>query len=385
MGRAPSRSIFWAFLAGLPLILAGCSSPPEEPVPLGFLSSFTGATIDYGASQLLGAELAVAEINDRGGIRLDGRRRPLVLFTEDTAANPEVALEKTLLLINQHRVAALVGPFISQTAVPATRIAEQARVPMICPAASHPEVTRGKDFAFRLALTDEAQGRVLASFARDSLRADRIAVLYDRTNSHCREVTSIFVDEATRLGAEVRAEPYISGDTDWQSQLRSFVAFGPQVLFLPNPGRDSTRQAEQARSLGLGATFLGSDSWNVQGMSKDPMLDQAYVIGIWHPENERPQSQEFLASFRTLHRQEPATGAVLAYDAVRLIAGAIEATGSLDGPTLQQHLARTEEFPGAVGPVNFGASGEPSWPALMLRFSGGNIEVVSSIRDGETP
>ncbi len=383
MGRAPSKKASLAILVSL--LLAGCSSSPEEPIPLGFLSSFTGATLDYGASQLLGAELAVAEINNRGGIRLDGRRRPLVLFIEDTAASPEMALEKALLLINQHRVAALVGPFISQTAVPATRIAEQARVPMICPAASHPEVTRGKEFVFRLALTDGAQGRVLASFARSSLGAERIAVLYDRTNSHSREVTSVFVEESERLGVEVRSEPYIAGDTDWRPQMQSFAAFGAQVLFLPNPGRDATRQAEQARSLGLEATFLGSDSWNVKEMSQDPKLDQAYVFGLWHPENERPESQEFLASFRTLHGEEPATGAALAYDAVRLIVDAIEATDSLDGPTLQRQLARTEAFPGTVGPVTFGASGEPSWPALMLRFSGGNVEVVSSIRDGEAP
>lgn len=383
MGRSPSRSASRVFFAGLILAATGCSTPPEEPISLGFLSAFTGASVGYGASQLLGAELAVAEINGLGGIHLDGRHRPLELFSEDTAAKPEVALEKALQLINQHQVAALIGPFISQTAVPATRIAEQTRIPMICPAASHPEVTRNKKFAFRLAFTDRSQAQVLASFATKTLGMERVAALYDRTNSHSNEITSVFVEETERLGAEVRAEPYLGGEDDWQPQLQKLATFAPQVLFLPNPGRDASRQAAQARALGLDVTFLGSDSWNVQGMSRDPVLDQAYVIGLWHPESERPESRKFLERFRAEHGLEPATGAALAYDAVRLIASAIESAGSLDGVALQQQLARTEKFPGVVGPVTFGESGDPSWPVLMLRFSEGKVEVVSSTRDEE--
>ncbi|MEM7583954.1 MAG: ABC transporter substrate-binding protein [Acidobacteriota bacterium] len=357
----------------LGLVSLGCGfREPETPIQIGFLSSLTGDSASYGVANLQGVELAIDQINQRGGILLDGRKRPIELLVRDTKAVPETSLEAALELINRDQVVALVGPFQSETAIPVAVAAEQAGVPMLSPASSHPEVTRGKRYVFRISFLDAAQAKAMARFAHGELGLETAATLYDKTNPHSHNFAETFQREIESLGARLVAnEPYFSGETDFSAALTRIRDSGARALLLPNFELDVVRQVSQARDLGLEVIFLGSDSWRTETMAGLPVMQGAYLSEQWHPDLGNPQSRAFVESFKATYGQSPGSGAALGFDAVGLLAHVIESQDSLEPQPLRDGLANLTGYPGVTGPISYQGSGDPIRGVVIISYLDG--------------
>lgn len=125
------------------LALAGCSSnsSDDSTVRIGLIAELTGQIPVVGASCKNGALLAVKEINDAGGIELDGKKYKIELIIEDSASKPEQAASAAQKLITQDNVVAIVGPNSSGNAIPASEIAEASKVVLITPWSTNPKTT----------------------------------------------------------------------------------------------------------------------------------------------------------------------------------------------------------------------------------------------------
>jgi branched-chain amino acid transport system substrate-binding protein len=167
---------------------------------VGMYGSLTGDGASFGQSSVEGAQLAVEEINNAGG--LAGGRR-IRLLVEDDQSRPEEASNAVTKLITQDRVVAVLGEVASRRTLAAAPVAQKFRVPMITPASTNERVTEVGDYIFRVCFIDPFQGEVLAKFAYNDLKARTVAVLKDIQQDYSVGLTDAIQRTFTGLGGKV--------------------------------------------------------------------------------------------------------------------------------------------------------------------------------------
>ena len=163
-----------------------------------------------------------------------------------------------------------------------------------------PQTGADRPFVFRMCASDDVMGRLLASFARDTLGARRAAVLYEVGRKYSQQLARSFSASFADAGRghEVAEFFYLALETDFRPQLRRVKEYGPDVVFLPGSFTDATLVAAQAVAVGLQATLVGGDAWS------SPLLFQrggppgtAYYVELCAP------SPEFERHYRGRRRE----------------------------------------------------------------------------------
>ncbi|MEM7583838.1 MAG: ABC transporter substrate-binding protein [Acidobacteriota bacterium] len=362
-----------------------CAGPETEPLELrvGLIAPLSGALEkNLGDPARQGAELAVAHINQQG-LRIAGQPYRVSLWLEDSHDKPETAVQAARRLINQKRVDALIGPILSRNALAAATVAEQQQVPMISPTASAPELTRDRRFVFRGTFVNDDQGRALAEFARKRLAADTAAVLYDVASPYNRQVAEIFHQAFERLGgATVALETFTTGEQDFSEPLERIRNAAPDVLLLPNYADEVPLQVLQARSRGLTATFLGTDSWDGDSYPKQAEFEGAYFINDWQLSAAGLQSaasREFERRYRQSFAGQPKSVSALVFDTFGLLFEAIQQQDSRDHLSIREGLAGLATYRGVTGSFSFRGTGDPTKSLYIFRIEDGRIVFAEEI------
>jgi branched-chain amino acid transport system substrate-binding protein len=327
----------------------------------------TGRYAVSGLQSLQGARLAVEELNREGGVH----GRPLRL-AEYRTGSYFVDARHAAALAARAGALAIVGSNSSELSRAVAEEAEAKGVLQISNVSTAADLTwdpptgRDRPFVFRMCATDDVMGRLLAEFARDRLRARRVAVLYEvgRTYSQrlARSFVSRFSDDVA--GHAVAEFFYLALETDFRPQLRLVREFRPDVLFLPGSFPDATLVAAQAVEVGLRVTMLGGDAWS------SPLLFQrggppgeAYYVELCSPAPELERRYE-----EEEGQEPPGCRAVLAYDAVKVVAAGLRSLGPLADDALAAGIAATRRrlrdavarggVDGATGRIRFDAHGD---------------------------
>ncbi len=366
----------WRLFVGLLALalVAACGAPAAqvEPIRIGVIAPLTGQFVENGISTRQAADLAIKDINAQGGLLVDGVRRPVVLIYGDDQDNPEIAVNVAKRMINQDKVVALVGLPFSRMAIPVANIAEQARIPLISSTSTNPKTTAGKKYVFRVTFTDPFQGSVMAQFARNDLKVERAAVLYDEASDYNRGIAEVFKQVFTESGGTVVSfEPYITGATDFRAALGRIKANQAQVLFLPNYYTEVPLQAQQARELGMDIPLLGSDGWDIKALAPLPELDGAYISQSWHPDTANPPAQVFIKAYQAAYNGAvPYDIEANTYDTFGLLFQAIQNQKSSDPEAIRAGLANLR-YTGVTGQITFHGSGDPAKIAVIVQFKDG--------------
>ena len=133
-----------AFAVILLNIGIACGDSRQKEIRIGLIAPITGAIPLVGESSVNAANLAVDQINEAGGLVVDGEKYQVVLIIEDNQDNAEISSSKTILMANEMAVDVIVGPQASRNAIPASKLAELAQIPMISPWSTNEETTLGK-------------------------------------------------------------------------------------------------------------------------------------------------------------------------------------------------------------------------------------------------
>jgi branched-chain amino acid transport system substrate-binding protein len=144
-------------------------------IKIGEFASLTGKEATFGNSSHEGTLLAVEEVNAAGGVL--GRK--FDLLTEDDQSKPGESATVVNKLISRDGVVAILGEVASSRSLEAAPICQQSKIPMISPSSTNPKVTETGDFVFRVCFTDILQGKILATFAGDKLKAKKVAIFTD--------------------------------------------------------------------------------------------------------------------------------------------------------------------------------------------------------------
>ena len=345
------------------------SQPATGPLLIGFVGALTGPEAHFGVDSQNGAQLAVDEANAAGGVQ----GRPLVLRAYDSQSRPEEAANAMTRLVTQDGALFVVGENQSTNSLAMAPAAGRGEVPMISPSSTNPRVTsEGGPYVFRVCFTDTFQGQLLARYARETLKAQRVAVLVDQRSDYAVGLAKVFATRFDALGGKiVSEEAYARGDTDFRAQLTRTKAAQPDVLFIPGYYSDVGPMARQARELGMRATLLGADGWDSGG--RLAQLGGAAVEGARYsthfaPDNPGGRVQEFLARYKARFGHVPDALGALGYDAARVGIDALRRTGGVGGPMLREQIARTRDFDGITGRITLGPDRDAVKPAVIVKL-----------------
>lgn len=375
--------IIVALILTVGLLLWGCQKTDTSTIRVGMIAELTGAIPAVGASSKNAAEMAVKEINDAGGIDVGGKKYKIELFIEDSASKPEQAASAAQKLITQQNVIAIVGPNSSSNAIPASEIAESAKVVLITPWSTNPKTTLDaktgapKKFIFRAAFIDPFQGRVVAKFAKETMKAKKVAVLYDVASDYNKGIAEIFKKTFEEMGGQVVAfESYTTNDKDFSAQLTKIKNAGPDVIYLPNYYNEVPLQVQQAHRLGIKVPFLGSDSWGSQDLTKlcGQDCEGYYFSTHYSAESAAPVTKKFIQAYTAAHGKAPDDVAALTYDSVGLLKQAIASAGKLDRQAVRDAMAKIPNYDGVTGKMQFReGSGDPVKSAVIVQIKDGKF------------
>jgi len=371
-------------LAGLSVLglLAACAPQDPPVVRIGLLGVFSGPlAMSSGFPARHGAQLAVDEINAAGGVKIAGVLHRIVLVEREIADRPDAAAGGARALVNLDSIDVLIGPQTSTLAIAAAPVAEESALLMIAPMASHPSVTAGRRYVFRLAFLAPFQGEVLARFAYDSLRVRRVGVLRDAASPYGRMITEVFSRVFIELGGTlVGHETHdADGPRDFSGQLGRLLAARPEALLMSNFITPDSSQLQQARDLGFTGVFLGTDSWDVRGLTPNTAAQGAIVVANWDRETERPAARKFLEAWNARYSESPGAAAAATYDAIHLAAQALTRAGSRSGMAVADAMRATGRYEGAATDYDFRGGNDPVRGAVILEVRPTELAIRATI------
>lgn len=343
---------------------------------VGLYGSLTGDGASFGQSSREGAELAVAEINNAGGL-LGGRK--IKLLVEDDQSKPEEASNAVTKLITQDKVVGVIGEVASRRSLAAGPVCQKYQTPMVSPASTNERVTEIGDYIFRVCFIDPFQGEVLAKFAFSDLKAKKIAVLKDIAQDYSVGLTDAIVKTFTALGGEVLPPvSYSSGDADFKAILTQVRAEKPDAIFATGYYPEAAIIVRQARELGMKMPILGGDGWVGDALKNGrEALANCYISNHYSGDNPDPVVQNFVKSYKARFNHEPDSIAALGYDATKVLADAITRSNSTEGPKIREALARAD-VPGVTGRLRMNEKRNVDKPAVIqeVTFVNGDVKFV---------
>ncbi len=373
----------WCICFLIALGAAGCGEKSPSTIRVGVIAELTGDMPAVGESCKKAAQLAVKEMNDAGGVQAGDKRYKVELFIEDNAGKADQSASAAQKLITQQKVVAIIGPNATRYAIPASEIAEGSKVLLIAPWSTNPKTTvdartgAPKKYVFRACFIDPFQGRVLARFAMDSLKARKAAVLYDVASDYNKGVAEFFKATFEQNGGKVVAfETYTTNDRDFSAQLTKIKKAEPDVVFLPNYYSEVPLQIQQAKRLGIKAPFLGSDSWGSQELIKLCGNDcEGYCFSTHYaPDTAAPVARRFIQAFKTAYGGMPDDVAALTYDSFGLFRQAVSEAGKIDRQAVRDALAKIQKYEGVTGDMQFReGSSDPVKSAVVLKIKDGSF------------
>src|SRR5688572_8635724 len=346
-----------------------------DKVRVGVFMSLTGSTANFGISSVNGIKMAADEINAAGGI--NGKQ--VELLVQDDRSDASEAATIVTKFVTQDQVHAILGEVASSRSIAAAPIAQNAKIPMLTPSSTNPEVTKKGNFIFRSCFIDPVQGAAIAQFAAKTLNAKSAAIMVDRKNDYSTGLEKVINETFTRMGGRIVAtQSYQEGDQDFNAQLTSLKGANPEVIFVPGYYNDVGLIAKQARDKGITVPLIGGDGWDSAQLYAigGTALNGSYFTNHYSPYDTDPKVQKFVSDYKARYNTIPDALAATAYDAAHIMFDAIKRANSLEGPAIRNALAATNAFPGVTGTVTFNENRDAVKPIIMIEIKDGGTYAV---------
>ena len=307
-----------------------------------------------------GAKLALAEINKAGGVL--GRQVELV-YKVETGSIADSATE----LVEKENVVAILGPMFSSSAV---KVGPIINIPVIVGATGADVTNTGndpRDFLFLVANSNALQAKVMAGFVVNDLGKKTAAMIWQNGDVYSKGFVNAFDANFKALGGRIVANQiYEQGDTMFHGQLGIIKDANPDVLLLASFPPENPIIVKQAREIGIKSTFIGSDGWD-DALMLDILEDNTPLENSYYCSISDELAADFTDAYGTMFKNQSIGIAPLGYDAMRLLAIAIEKAESTDPVMIRDAIAAITDYQGATAISGFDGNRHPVKPAAGIR------------------
>ena len=364
--------------------LLGVSLPAKgaEKIKLGLVGPFTGGLAIPGADMKRGVQLAVDEINVKGGI--NGRQ--IELFTENDEGVPAKSVNATEKLVIKDEVLSVIGSYSSSCTLANMKVTEKYKVPQICPISVATAITQsGNKFIFRNCATNPMQIGQLADYAIPAFKLKTVGVIYVNTDFG-RGIRDVWAEKAAQYKIRLTADiPISESDTDFFSYLTKIKGINPDAFLVGANITQATQIVLQARELGLRSQILGVGTFSDDEFWK---LTKGKAQGIVHisyfePESPDPRIRKFSKDFETKFNKVPGMFGAAVYEAVYIFEDAVKRAGTNFSDlkawrlAVRDAMASTKGLPGVQGgPTSFAPDGQADKKVYIVKWNEGKRDIL---------
>ncbi len=291
---------------------------------IGVIGPLTGAAAAYGQAVNNGAEQAINEINEAGGI--NGMK--LEMNSQDDEHDPQKSVNAYNTL-KDWGVQMIVGSVTSKPCIAVAAETANDNMFQLTPSGSAVECATNEN-VFRVCFADPAQGKASAQYIGEHKLATKVAIIYDSSTEYSSGIREAFVGEAANQGLEIVADEAFTADnaTDFSVQLDKAKEAGAELVFLPIYYQEASVILKQASDKEFAPIFFGVDG--MDGILSVENFDKSLAEGVMllTPfSSTEESSKDFTDKYVATYGIEPNQFAADAYDAIYAIAAAVEKGG----------------------------------------------------------
>ena len=350
-----------------------------DTIKIGGNLEMTGGSASYGVSSKNAIELALKQINAKGGV--NGKKLELVVADNKSDATEGAnAMQK---LVSKDKVVAIIGPNLSSSCIASSAINGAGKVPAISPLGTNPSVTvdpatkKVRPYNFRACFIDPFQGTVMANFATGELKVKNAAIMVDNSSDYAKGLAQFFKENFLKNGgAVVSEESYLQKDTDFKATLTKIKAQNPDFLYIPGYYQEVGLIIKQAREMGLNVPVAGGDGWDsskLPELAGAKALDNTFFSSLYSPDDASDLNKAFVSEYKKAYNQTPDVFAALSYDSTLVIAQAITDAKSADPDPakIAEAMAKVKGLQGVAGSIMFDEFHNPVRSAVIIEHKDG--------------
>ncbi len=368
-----------AACGGEPANNGGNDTPDATTVKIGGIGPLTGAYANYGLSEKNGAELAVKEINEAGGIA----GKQVELSYQDSQGKSDSAVNAYGKLMDWGMEVSL-GCVLSGENASVVAAARDDDVLLLTPSGSADKCIEGNDKAFRICFYDSYQGAAAAQYIKDNNMVDTVGILYQSDNDYSVGLYNAFVEKCGELGITIAETQTFTSttNTDFSTQVNALVGSGVKLVFIPLYAEEASTFLTQARGkFADDVYFFGADGLDgiLGKVEQDTSIaNNVLMLTPFAADNPAENVQSFVKKYQEAYGATPDQFAADAYDAIYVIKAAVEKAGSTSGAALASALTSLT-VEGVTGTMTWTADGNTNKPASAILYYDG----VGSLFDSQ--
>jgi len=358
-------------LAGFSL-LALTSTYAYADLLVGIAGPMTGQYASAGDQIRKGAEMAIADINTKGGVL--GQK--IKLEVGDDACDPKQAVSVANTMVNK-KIVFMHGHWCSSSTIPASDVYNEAQIPMAT-VSTNPQVTeRGLKNIFRIMGRDDQQGLVAGDYLADTYKGKKIAVVDDKSaygKGLADEIAKAI--EAKKVKVALR-ESITAGEKDYSGLVSKLKSAGVEVMAYGGYHTEVALILRQAQQAGLKLTVMGGDTMTNSELVTAAGVNADNVLFTFSPDpRKNPAAADIVKRFRDA-KVEPEGYVMYAYAAMQLFAQAAEKAKSTKYADMEKSM-RGGSFDTVIGKLSFDAKGDNKLPGFRVyRWKGNQYDYVN--------
>ena len=359
--------------------LAAMSAPAlAGSIKIGFNVPLTGFAAADGNSALVGAQLAVEQVNGAGGINGD----MLELVVYDDQASPKESAPLAVKLITQDEVVAGISGSYSGATRAAATIYQEDATPYIAAYAVHPDITRAGDYVFRTSFMGEVQGRAGAKLIGGMMGLKRVAMI-TLNNDFGKSLATGFKAQAANFGIEIVSEyEYSIKDREFGPIVSKVRADAPDAIYASGYFFTAGPLVRQLRAAGIEVPVIGQEGYDTQKFIEiaGPAAEGVIITTSLDRDSTDPVTQSFIEGFEAKAGYPADMVGASAHTAVLVMAEALRAAGGGGKAALRDAIAATS-IDASTGHISFNGLGEVRKDVQVQIVKDGNWRHYAVISD----
>ncbi len=359
----------------------------ENTIKIGGTYNLTGAMASLDVPASKGSKLAVKEINAAGGIL--GKKIQYILYDgkTDPATNGNIAVQ----LVNVDKVVAIVGNTDSDSALAIGPIAQRAGIPYLTAGATSPLLpAQVGNCMFLEAFGDNVQAAAGAEFMYNKLHCKTAWLLWDKGTEYTTLLSKYWKEAYKHSGGKISLEDtYSTGDVDFSAQITRLRRLNPQpegLYVAVLQASDGGTVAKQLYNAGITQPIIGGDGWDgpeLVGVGGVAATDHVYFTthAFMSATKGTPRVKAFMKAYKKEYGIEPESAfAALGYDAIYLMANAIERAHSVNPEAIRKALSETKGFQGVTGTITYPPGKRvPQKTVTIIHVKDGKYELAAEV------
>lgn len=361
-------------------LVVGCQGKSSDTIKLGFLGAKTGQVANYGIPGEKGMQLAIEEINANGGVlgkQLEG------VYEDNKGQTKEINAIATKY-VTRDKVVAMVGDPCTGLTKSAAKVAQDNQVVLFSAGATGEGVVEIGDFIFRNTLLDKFAVPVVVDWMMNKQGWKNFAVITSLNNGYSTALTPVFTKNIKAQGGKIVMEDSINdGETDFTAQITKLKQADADVLVFTGYYTEAALLMNEAKKKGLDIPLIGGDGLYGQDLAKlggSAVEEKVHFYCGFSTDQPSKETEKFLKNYRAKYKEDPDMFSAQYYDAVMILAQAMEKANSTDPKVFKNELAKVKDYKGVSGNTTFLEDREPvKSPVCVMTIKDGKFALVDKI------